>query len=110
MRALHDEYLRRIREVKKNQFLSFFLQKHPGIQHKAGVQRAGHSFSCITGAFAHFQRIDIPDLTAEIVVLSVNRSVNKAEVDTVALTNALGRIGTAEQFVKDPTSVFWLAH
>jgi hypothetical protein len=41
MRALHDEYLRRVRDVKQKQFLSYFLQRHPGIQHKAGVPMGG---------------------------------------------------------------------
>ena len=40
-KALHDEYLRRIREVKQKQFLSFFLEKNPGIQHKAGFPLGG---------------------------------------------------------------------
>jgi hypothetical protein len=41
IRAIHEEYVRRIREVKQKQFLSFFLQKNPGIQHKAGVPLGG---------------------------------------------------------------------
>lgn len=41
LKAIHEEYLRRIREVKQKQFLSFFLQKSPGIQHKAGVPLGG---------------------------------------------------------------------
>jgi len=40
-RALHVEYERRFREVQQAQFLSFFLQKHPGIQHKSGVPLGG---------------------------------------------------------------------
>ena len=39
--ALEDEYLRRVREVKQKLFLSYFLQKNPGIQHKAGVPLGG---------------------------------------------------------------------
>lgn len=41
VKAIHEEYVRRIREVKQKQFLSFFLQKNPGIQHKAGVPIGG---------------------------------------------------------------------
>lgn len=41
VKAIHEEYERRIREVKQKQFLSFFLKKHPGIQHKAGVPMGG---------------------------------------------------------------------
>lgn len=40
-KALEDEYLRRIKEVKQKQFLSFYLQQNPGIQHKAGVPQGG---------------------------------------------------------------------
>ncbi len=41
VKAIHDEYENRIRDVKQKQFLSFFLKKHPGIQHKAGVPLGG---------------------------------------------------------------------
>jgi SprB-like repeat protein len=40
-KAIRDEYARRILDLKQRQFLSFFLQKHPGIQHKAGVPLGG---------------------------------------------------------------------
>lgn len=41
MRAVLDEYLKRIRELQKKQYLSHFLEEHPGIQHKAGVPIGG---------------------------------------------------------------------
>ncbi|MEN6620784.1 MAG: hypothetical protein ABFD50_04485, partial [Smithella sp.] len=41
VKSIHEEYDRRIREVKQRQFLNFFLKKHPGIQHKAGVPMGG---------------------------------------------------------------------
>ena len=41
IKAVYDEYLHRIREIKQKQFLSHFLQNHPGIQHKAGVPMGG---------------------------------------------------------------------
>jgi hypothetical protein len=41
VKATHDEYLRRLRELKQKQFLSDFLQKNPAIQHKAGVPLGG---------------------------------------------------------------------
>ena len=41
VKAVHDEYVRRVGELKKRQFLSNFLLKHPGIQHKAGVPLGG---------------------------------------------------------------------
>jgi hypothetical protein len=39
--ALAEEYKRRVRAVKQAQFLSHFLERHPGIQHKAGVPLGG---------------------------------------------------------------------
>ena len=39
--ALADEYKRRVRDVKQAQFLGNFLERHPGIQHKAGVPLGG---------------------------------------------------------------------
>ncbi len=40
-KSIAAEYQRRLLEVKQKQFLSVFLQKHPGIQHKAGVPTGG---------------------------------------------------------------------
>jgi len=40
-RSIGEEYRKRLIEVKKKQFLSDFLQKNPGIQHKAGVPLGG---------------------------------------------------------------------
>lgn len=39
--AVHDEYRRRLAELRKRQFLAPFLADHPGIQHKAGVPIGG---------------------------------------------------------------------
>lgn len=41
IRAIHENYLGRIGELRRMQFLSTFLQEHPGIQHKAGVPIGG---------------------------------------------------------------------
>lgn len=41
LKAVHDDYTARIGKLKKRQFLSTFLQDHPGIQHKAGVPLGG---------------------------------------------------------------------
>ena len=41
VKAIHEEYKRRIKEIKQKQFLSYFLKKNPGIQHKAGVPLGG---------------------------------------------------------------------
>lgn len=39
--SIYLEYQKRLLEAKQMQSLSFFLQKHPGIQHKAGVPIGG---------------------------------------------------------------------
>jgi hypothetical protein len=41
MKALHDEFLRRVRDAKSRLFLAPFLQTNPGIAHKAGVPLGG---------------------------------------------------------------------
>lgn len=41
IKAIYDEYGRRLSELKKMQFLSTFLRRHPGIQHKAGAPIGG---------------------------------------------------------------------
>lgn len=41
LKAVHDDYTARIGDLKKRQFLSVFLQDHPGVQHKAGVPLGG---------------------------------------------------------------------
>ena len=41
IKSIHDEYVKRVRELRKKQFLATFLQRHPGIQHKAGVPLGG---------------------------------------------------------------------
>ena len=41
LKAVHDDYVARIGDIKKRQFLSTFLQDHPGIQHKAGAPLGG---------------------------------------------------------------------
>jgi hypothetical protein len=55
IKSVHDEYLRRIGDLRKQQFLSSFLAAHPGIQHRAGVPLGGtfivvyHGESALTG-------------------------------------------------------------
>jgi len=41
LESLKETYKQRLEEVYKLQFLGHFLQKHPGIQHKAGVPLGG---------------------------------------------------------------------
>jgi len=40
-RALQQEFKRRLKTIYANQFLDYYAQKHPGLDHKAGVPRGG---------------------------------------------------------------------
>lgn len=40
-RAVQEEYERRLNEVRQKQLFSYFLEKNPGVQHKAGVPMGG---------------------------------------------------------------------
>lgn len=39
--ALAEQYRQRLRDAKQQQFLSTFLERHPGVQHRAGVPLGG---------------------------------------------------------------------
>jgi hypothetical protein len=41
IKGVHDEYVRRVTELRKSQFLFHFQKQHPGLQHKAGVPLGG---------------------------------------------------------------------
>ena len=41
VKAVHDDFNARVGELRRMQFLSSFLQKEPGIQHRAGVPLGG---------------------------------------------------------------------
>ena len=41
IKSVHDEYARRLSQLKTKQFLGPFLASHPGAQHKAGVALGG---------------------------------------------------------------------
>jgi hypothetical protein len=49
IQALYEEIELRIQEIKKKQFLGNFLQRHPGIEHKAGVPLGGTFILVYTG-------------------------------------------------------------
>lgn len=44
IKSVHEEYNRRLREIRQKQFLNHFLQHHPGIQHQAGGVPLGGTF------------------------------------------------------------------
>jgi len=100
IKAVHEEYVRRIREVKQKQFLSFFLQKNPSIQHKAGVPFGG-TFIIVyhEEPLRLLKKLDVSEIRDKI---SRTTAITQPLVDTVAIANALNRISAVEQFVRDP--------
>lgn len=106
MRAIHEEYERRIREVKRKQFLSTFLTKHPGIQHKAGVPLGGtfivvyHETPALVGKELGVELINI---RKEVIVRagSALRFTREATVDTKAVSNILGQMKETAKFAGD---------
>jgi hypothetical protein len=106
MRAIHEEYERRIREVKRKQFLSTFLTKHPGIQHKAGVPLGGtfivvyHETPALVDKALGGKLINI---RKELLVKTGSelRFTREATVDTKAVSNILGRMKETDKFAGD---------
>lgn len=97
VRALHDEYLRRIRAAWQNQFLSFFLQRNPGIRHSAGVPLGG-TFILVYHAVPEPAVTTFrPDRRAALLTTSV-----AAGLDVEALTGAIGRIRNNRPLALDP--------
>ncbi len=95
-KVLRAEYERRIREVKQKQFLSFFLQKHPGVQHKAGVPLGG-TFVLVyheTPAPVRPPRgvLDLSDMVLDRLSLTKNRP----------LSAALDRLAAKPTLLADP--------
>lgn len=99
IKAIHEEYLRRIREVKKKHFLSFFLQKNPGIQHKAGVPIGG------TFIMVYHEdpkaAITMPDSVLDDIGANIP-TFGPTKGDTAALSDAFKRISGNPEFVTDP--------
>jgi hypothetical protein len=90
-RSLGEEYRKRLIEVKKQQFLSYFLQKNPGIQHKAGVPLGG-TFIVVYHDDPTPLRL-IPGIKAGIGSLKANFSqVGFAADTTETLTKAFERL------------------
>jgi hypothetical protein len=96
-RALHDAYLQRMREAKKKQFLGFFLKKHPGIQHKAGVPLGGTFILVYHDASEPVGLKVSPERKATMLA-----GPNAAKLDFDALSGAFSRIGSNRDFARDP--------
>ena len=101
IRAIHEEYVRRLREVKRKQFFSVFLNDHPGVQHKAGVPFGGTFILVYHEESSRLQKN--VDLTAIKGGASpVSRIERKGTAQEKAITEALNRIGAKKEYAEDP--------
>ena len=101
IRAIHDEYLRRLRDVKQKMFFSTFLQNHPGIQHKAGVPMGG-TFLLVYHEEPSPLKKDI-DLSGIRAGLAVKTAIApRLSLTTDALSAALSRMSVKAQYADDP--------
>jgi|CXWL01.1.fsa_nt_gi hypothetical protein len=99
VREIHEEYMRRIREVKKKQFLSNFLKKNPGIQHKAGVPLGG------TFIIVYHDNPDLkepaPGFAAGISLLNHSSSSIASSVPVQEIADALARLQAKKDCMSD---------
>jgi hypothetical protein len=94
MRALHHEYQRRLRELRKKLFLSSFLQTNPGIQHKAGVP--------IGGTFIVVYHGEPAPAAGEAAGGRVLALANAVRANPAAMSSLLRRIVANEAVASDP--------
>jgi hypothetical protein len=104
--ALVEEYNRRIRQVKEQQFLSSFLKNHPGIQHKGGVPMGG--------TFILVYHTAPPQVTGGIGIvggrdIGLNRFV-KGTVDRGVMFETIDRISAKEDLIIDPDLRFLISN
>ncbi len=107
VKAIHDEYESRLREIKQKHFLSFFLQKQPGIQHKAGVPLGGTFIIVYHQNPAPDRILDIsPDVKKDnqrVRVVSDTESMTPLAGDTqMALTESIKRIASNTDLASNP--------
>ena len=142
IKAVNDEYARRLSALRKRQFLSTFLQQHPGIQHKAGVPLGG-TFIVVyhqepappldkndrvivnTALFAEavnkaertFGVAMDADVLTRAAAPTVDRSATisqladmaaKTDIKTLALTDAINRVGSNKILADNPDVNFIL--
>ena len=105
IKAVHEEYGRRIRELKQDQFLSFFLDKNPGIQHKAGAPLGGTFIIVYHAEPTRIKEgLDVGKLRE--VVKTPARLLVKGEFDNIAvattISNVVDRISLKAQLIRDP--------
>jgi hypothetical protein len=97
MKTLHDEFLRRVREVKNKLFLAPFLQSNPGVGHKAGVPLGG-TFILVYHGEPPEPRASAPTLDLATAARSEVRNAATA----AAVSGALARLGSNRALAQDP--------
>lgn len=110
MRAIHQEYERRVRDVKRKLFLSTFLTKHPGIQHKAGVPFGGtfivvyHETPALVGKGFNQKFISLAadQRVGEVGAVKVSREIT---IDTHKVSKILGEMKGVEKNLADENFV-----
>lgn len=101
IRAIHEEYGRRLREVKQKQFFSMFLRDHPGIQHKAGVPLGG-TFVLVYHEEPTRLKNDADLEAIKAVTSTTISSGRKVMVAKEALSEALSRMSKKAEYAEDP--------
>ncbi|MDF2460013.1 MAG: hypothetical protein K0S79_2429, partial [Nitrospira sp.] len=101
IRAVHEEYVRRVREVKQKHSLSIFLRDHPGIQHKAGVPLGG-TFILVYHDEPSGLRTNLDLKAIEAATSPITRVGRKVTVSEKAISEALTRIGAKKEYAEDP--------
>jgi hypothetical protein len=107
--ALADEYKRRVLEVKQAQYLSHFLERHPGIQHKAGVPLGG-TFVVVYHALPEVGPAPAPDDGGELSAspsggfggISLVVAAASEERKATELGDALARFQYKPKLAEDP--------
>jgi hypothetical protein len=101
IKAVHDEYVRRIGDLKKRQFLANFLLQHPGIQHKAGVPLGG------TFIIVYHDDPSPPPGTRDNVNIAGRSPAPAADiVGNIAFADAIRRIGSDHILARNPDISF----
>lgn len=103
--ALAEEYKRRVREVKQAQFLGHFLERHPGIQHKAGVPLGG-TFIIVYHELPKPAPDTRPPRTGPVIGIADRgfepRGFELGEGEAEQLGDALARFQYKAELAKDP--------
>jgi hypothetical protein len=107
VKAVHDDYIARIGELKKRQFLSSFLKNEPGIQHKAGVPPGGTFILVYHGepaapnltVGASLQLRVLPGELAAGAQTVVTQAGQAGPVDSTALVKAIGNISANSKLI-----------